>query len=73
MNNIEEKNYFQKNKTIIFLILLLFIMFGYYIYTNNSNVISNVPDAIIQSAGASNYTQLYISNFSELNNLLDSF
>jgi len=40
MNNIEEKNYFQKNKTIIFLILLLFVMFGYYLYTNNINVIS---------------------------------
>ena len=72
MNSIEEKNYFEKNKTIICLLVLLFIMVGYYIYSYNTNII-NLPDKIIQSAGSVNNTNLYISNFNELNKLLDIF
>lgn len=73
MNTVDEQNYFQKNKTIIFLIGLLFILFGYCIYTSNNTVITELPDKIVQSAGSTKYTQLYISNFSKLNKLLDSF
>ena len=69
MNNNNDKNFFQKNKDLIFISIIFLIGVIYYFY--NKNDIISIP--VVQTGGNIVSSKFIIHNVKELATLLDTF